>query len=77
MKNAFAMMVVAGVALGALGAEAAPRKSNKQFTGVVNLNQASQAQLDLLPGVGEKAAKRIVEYRQKTPFTRPEDLVIV
>jgi competence protein ComEA len=32
----------------------------------VNLNTATVAQLTALPGVGEKLAARIVEYRQKS-----------
>lgn len=51
--------------------------AKKIVTGVVNLNAASAAQLDQLPGVGEKAAKKIIEYRSKTPFKRPEELVKV
>jgi competence protein ComEA len=34
-------------------------------TGKVNINTASAQQLTALPGVGEKMAARIVEYRQK------------
>ncbi len=64
--------------LSAAAAEAAPRKaSHKVITGVINLNQATLQQLDQLPGVGQKAAERIIAYRQKTPFSRPEDLVKV
>jgi len=33
--------------------------------GKVNINSASAQQLTALPGVGEKLAERIVEYRQK------------
>jgi competence protein ComEA len=47
------------------------------ISGVLNLNTASQGQLDQMPGVGPKAAERIIAYRAKTPFTRPEDLVKV
>lgn len=72
---------VLALAVGALSlgseAYAAKKPSAKQVTGQVNLNQASAQQLDLLPGVGEKAAKRIIEYRQKTPFSRPEEIVRV
>lgn len=78
-RVSFAVAVVLGLAvgLGADEAEAAKRASKKEVTGVINLNQASPQQLDLLPGVGEKAAKRIVEHRVKTPFGRPEELVRV
>lgn len=67
------------VALAATDASAGTTKkrSNKQVTGVLNLNSATAAQLDVLPGVGEKAAQRIIEHRRKTPFTRPEELVKV
>lgn len=34
--------------------------------GKVNLNSASTQQLTTLPGVGEKLAARILEYRQKS-----------
>jgi competence protein ComEA len=34
--------------------------------GKVNINSASVQQLTALPGVGEKLAARIVEYRQKS-----------
>jgi competence protein ComEA len=66
------------VAVGALEAEAGARaKTRAVMTGSLNLNTASASQLDQLPGVGEKAAARIIEYRKKTPFTRTEELVKV
>lgn len=79
MKNAMTMAVVAAVLfLGSGGdADAAPRKPAKQVSGMINLNAASAAQLDLLPGVGAKAAARIIEFRKKTPFARPEEIVQV
>lgn len=77
-KKVAVMVAVAFVALGAGEAFAAGKKSSKKMvTGVVNLNTATQAQLDLLPGVGEKSAKAIVEYRKAAAFTRAEDLVKV
>lgn len=46
--------------------------------GVVNLNTADGSQLKMLPGVGEKAAQRIVEYRtQHGPFGKTADLMQV
>jgi len=44
----------------------------------VNLNAATQAQLEALPGIGPKAAERILEYRQKNgSFKKIEDLMNV
>ena len=80
MKQAMAVVVMAAaLAVGAGSAEAAtgPRKPGKQVIGMVNLNQATAQQLDLLPGVGAKAAQRIIDSRRKTPFARPEELVKV
>ena len=45
---------------------------------VVNINTASAADLELLPGIGAKTAERIVDYRQKNgPFKRIEELMNV
>ena len=45
---------------------------------VVNINTASAAELDALPGIGAKTAARIVEYRQKNgPFKKVEELMNV
>jgi competence protein ComEA len=44
----------------------------------VNLNTATQAQLETLPGIGPRAAERILEYRQKNgSFKKVEDLMNV
>ena len=45
---------------------------------VVNLNTATAAQIATLPGVGEKAAARIIEYREKNGgFKKIEELMNV
>jgi competence protein ComEA len=47
-------------------------------TAVVNINTATAADLEALPGIGAKTAARIVEYRQKNgPFKKVEDLMNV
>lgn len=47
-------------------------------SGVVNINTADVAQLQLLPRVGAKAAQRIVEYRTAHgPFQKATDLMQV
>src|SRR3982750_2528729 len=44
----------------------------------ININTATQAQFESLPGLGPKVAERILEYRQKNgPFKKVEDLMNV
>ena len=58
------------------GKPAPPPKSSA--TAIVHLNTATVAQIATLPGVGEKAAQRIVEYREKNGgFKKIEELMNV
>jgi competence protein ComEA len=44
----------------------------------INLNTATVDQLETLPGIGQKTAERIIEYRTKSGgFKRIEDLMNV
>ncbi len=44
----------------------------------ININTASAAELETLPGIGKGFAQRIVEHREKYgPFRRPEHLLMV
>lgn len=49
-------------------------KAKGSLTGVVNVNEASVAQLTMLPGVGQKRAEAIREYAQAHPFKSVEEL---
>ena len=45
---------------------------------VVNLNTATASQIATLPGIGETAAQRIIEYREKNGgFKKVEELMNV
>ena len=60
------------------GKPAKPAKPAAAASGPVNLNTASQAQLETLPGIGAAAAKRIIEFREKNgPFKKVEELMNV
>lgn len=57
------------------GEHAAKKSSRKELTGKVNLNTATEDQLQLLPSVGPAKAERIVAWRKKNGgFKRPADL---
>ena len=60
--------VVSHAAAQAEGEPAAPTRSSSHalpLTCVIDLNSASAAELDLLPGVGPALAARIIAYRQE------------
>ena len=47
-------------------------------TAKINLNTATAAQLETLPGIGAGLAKRILDHRAKHgPFKRPQDLIVI
>ncbi len=57
--------------------ERAPARTAASTNGIVNLNTANPAELVSLPGVGPALAARIVAYRDKRAFEKPEDLLRV
>jgi len=57
-----------------------PNKSEKEkdtkiINGKINLNTASKVELMKIPGIGEKTALKIIEYRNNTKFNTIEDIM--
>jgi competence protein ComEA len=80
--NRMTMVVLLAWTLGV--SSAAAQEGARQTSAVgstaaaVNLNTASVAQLETLPGIGRATAERIVEYRQKNGgFRKAEELMNV
>lgn len=48
--------------------------SREKDSGKININTCSKAELLSLPGIGDVLADRIIEYREKNPFKRIEDI---
>ena len=75
-------VLCAGSDGGAWGAQDPPAETTAERampdTDLVDLNRATLAELDTLPGVGPRTAQRIVEYREEHGgFTRLEELMNV
>lgn len=71
------VVAMAFLVVGASEAFAKRPVVKKEITGVLNVNTATVQQLDQLPGVGAKAAKRIVDARSKAPFKTPAEIASV
>lgn len=76
-------LTLAAVLVGAAAAEAQERAtratdSKASASAPVNINTATAADLQKLPGIGAATAGRIIEYREKNgPFSKPEELMNV
>lgn len=52
--------------------------AGKESGKLVNINTASQSELESLPGIGPSLAKKILDFRQKNgPFKSAQDLMAV
>src|SRR5207253_1728585 len=61
----------------AFATETPHHRARHVLHGTVNLNQADEEALELLPQIGEAKAARILEWRKAHPFKRVEDLTRV
>jgi len=84
VRSIFASLLIAAavVVAAATSVEARQRDTQSQAAPAapapINLNSATQADLEKLPGIGAATAKAIVEYRQKNGgFKKVEELMNV
>lgn len=72
------LLATAPVAAGSSDSPAPAPTPETRVLGVVNVNTATPAQLEMLPGIGPARARAIVEYRREHgPFKSVDDLVQV
>ena len=67
-----AVGLLCGLVLGPVG-----RTWASDAAGRIDINSASAAELAKLPGIGPSKAQAIVEFREKEPFAKSEDLLKV
>lgn len=73
-----ALVILAVLGPGGAMAQSRDDKPAASTAAPINLNTATPAQLESLPGIGARTAERIVEYRQKNGgFKKIEELMNV
>lgn len=76
-----AMLLVTGVAPGWAASPPSPGRSSSAKPAPaepVDVNTATTADLETVPGIGQALAQRIVEFREKNgPFDQVDDLIKV
>ena len=78
MRNMLRALLVSAMVLSVGSVAYAQDKAAATAKPAVNLNTASAAQLEELPGIGPATAARILEYREKSGgFKKVEELMNV
>ena len=80
-RSVIALLVALACNASPVAAQQAPRAAKAAApasTTVLNLNSATAAQIATLPGIGQKTAELVVQYRQKNgPFKKIEEIMNV
>jgi competence protein ComEA len=81
IRIVFAVLLVFGLGVATTVAQDTSKRGSSPAASAsapINLNTATVAQLETLPGIGKSTAERILEYRQKNgSFKKVEDLMNV
>ena len=78
IRTVIAVLVALGLSVATVSTQAKAQGPSASASAPVNLNTASVAQLETLPGIGKATAERILEYRTKNgSFKKVEDLMNV
>ena len=77
VRNIASMIIATLILVQTATAVAADGASDPAAGMMVNINQATQAELEALPNIGPSKAQAIVEHRAKRPFKKVEDLMRV
>ena len=54
--------------------ESGAKENDKNNIGILNINRATQTELEQLPGIGPSTALKIIEYRKTNKFNKIEDI---
>ena len=72
------VLLILGLSAFASAKDASPEKTISILKGKININTATDKELQLLPGIGKKTATNIIEYRtQNGNYTEVKSLLKV